>query len=485
MLSVTITREHDVVAARQRARQIAALLGFDLQDQTRLATAVSEIARNAFRYGGGGTVEFVVEGQAPPQVLLVDVSDRGPGIAQLQPILDGSYRSETGMGLGIVGARRLVHRFHIQPAPGGGTTVSLRMILPATAPPLTEARVVAIGAQLARERSESPLDEVQRQNQELLRTLEELQRRQEELTRLNRELEDTNRGMVALYAELDEKAERLRRADETKSRFLSHMSHEFRTPLNSMLALARLLLDRVDGELTAGQVRQVGFIRQAAEDLSGLVGDLLDLARAEAGKIVVRPAELHVANLFGALRGMLRPLQRNESVALVFDEPDGVPSLSTDEGKVAQILRNFISNALKFTERGEVRVSATLAPAGDAVVFSVADTGIGIAPEDQEWIFQEFSQVEHPIQKRVRGSGLGLPLATRLAELLGGRVSVESQPGVGSTFSAVIPVSYVERAPAPVTADRIAEPDPTAREGAAVVLQAVTRARTAPEDARG
>jgi len=118
-------------------------------------------------------------------------------------------------------------------------------------------------------------------------------------------------------------------------------------------------------------------------------------------------------------------------------------------------------------------------------VFSVADTGIGIAPEDQEWIFQEFSQVEHPIQKRVRGSGLGLPLATRLAELLGGRVSVESQPGVGSTFSAVIPVSYVERAPAPVTADRIAEADPTSREGAAVVLQAVTRARTAPEDARG
>jgi len=154
-------------------------------------------------------------------------------------------------------------------------------------------------------------------------------------------------------------------------------------------------------------------------------------------------------------------------------------------GKVAQILRNFISNALKFTERGEVRVSATLAPAGDAVVFSVADTGIGIAPEDQEWIFQEFSQVEHPIQKRVRGSGLGLPLATRLAELLGGRVFVESQRGVGSTFSAVIPVFYVERAPAPVTTDRIAEPDPTAREGAAVVLQAVTRARTAPEDARG
>ena len=272
-----------------------------------------------------------------------------------------------------------------------------------------------------------------------MRTLDELRQRQEELTRLNRELEDTNRGVVALYAELDERADHLRRADEVKTRFLSNMTHEFRTPLNSILALTRLLLDHVDGELSPEQERQVYFIRKSAENLSELVNDLLDLAKVEAGKIVVRPAEFEVRNLFGALRGMLRPLLLNTSVNLVFDEPEGIPPLNTDEGKVSQILRNFISNALKFTEQGEVRVSAKLSPDGRSVVFSVTDTGIGIAPEHQDIIFQEFTQLENAVQRKVRGTGLGLPLSKKLAELLGGSVSVASELGLGSTFSATHP----------------------------------------------
>jgi CheY-like chemotaxis protein len=149
-----------------------------------------------------------------------------------------------------------------------------------------------------------------------------------------------------------------------------------------------------------------------------------------------------VNNVFGALRGMLRPLLLNTSVNLVFDEPEGIPPLHTDEGKVSQILRNFISNALKFTEQGEVRVSASLSPDGKSVVFSVADTGIGIAPEHQEIIFQEFTQLENNMQRKVRGTGLGLPLSKKLAELLGGNVSVTSELGLGSTFSATIPLVY-------------------------------------------
>src|SRR5262249_20502651 len=212
---------------------------------------------------------------------------------------------------------------------------------------------------------EDALEEVRQQNQELLRTLGELQKRQTELRQLNRELEDTNRGVVALYAELDEKADYLRRASEMKSRFLSNMSHEFRTPLNSIQSLARLLLDRSDGDLMPEQEKQVSYIRKAAEDLTELVNDLLDLAKVEAGKVIVRPTEFEAGPLFGALRGMLRPLlTHNASVALVFEEPVGVPTLNTDESKVSQILRNFISNALKFTERGEVRVSAVPGPDG-------------------------------------------------------------------------------------------------------------------------
>ena len=151
--------------------------------------------------------------------------------------------------------------------------------------------------------------------------------------------------------------------------------------------------------------------------------DLLDIAKVEAGKIEVRPAAFEVAALFGALRGMLRPLLVNQSLALVFEEPEDVPPLYSDESKVSQILRNFISNALKYTERGEVRVSARLTPQRDAVEFSVADTGIGIPEADLARVFDEFVQIENPLQRRVKGTGLGLPLSKRLAELLGGTIS--------------------------------------------------------------
>jgi signal transduction histidine kinase/CheY-like chemotaxis protein len=456
ILSAEIQYEQDVVAARQRTRQIAVLLGFDVQQQTRLATAVSEIARNAFQYARGGRVEFSVEGQTPPQLFVIRVSDRGPGIGDLERILRGEYTSKTGMGLGIVGARRLMDRFEIHSSPDGGTHVSMRKLLQRKAPVVTAQRLPELSAELMRQGPSGLMDELRQQNADMLRTLDELRQRQEELARLNRELEDTNRGVVALYAELDERADHLRRADDVKTRFLSNMTHEFRTPLNSILALTRLLLERVDGELAVEQERQIHFIHKSAESLSELVNDLLDLAKVEAGKIVVRPGEFEVRNLFGALRGMLRPLLLNTSVNLVFEEPEGIPPLCTDEGKVSQILRNFISNALKFTEQGEVRVSAQLSPGGQQVLFSVADTGIGIAPEHQSMIFQEFAQLESPLQRKVRGTGLGLPLSKKLAELLGGSVSVISQPGLGSTFSAGIPLVY---ASAEQLSDVVVAPD--------------------------
>ena len=437
--SISLNFEYDLVAARRRARQIAALLGFDEQDQTRIATVTSEIARNALRYGGGGRVEFGVETRDGIGALTLTISDRGPGIENLEQVLSGRYTSRTGMGIGIVGARRLMDDFAITSTPGKGTTVLMKKSLPGAAPDLSTAGLNRIVDALARQRPESPLEEIQQQNGELLHALGQLSERQEELERLNQELEDTNRGVLALYAELDEKAESLRRADQVKTRFLSDMSHEFRTPVNSILAITSLL---EEGPLSSEGHKQVALIRRAAEDLESLVSDLLDLAKIEAGKIDIRPAEFEVSTLFSALRGMLRPLLLNRSLALVFEEPEGLPVMNTDEGKVSQILRNFISNALKFTESGEVRVSASLVESGNAVLFSVADTGIGIAAEDQERIFEEFTQIDNPMQRKRKGTGLGLPLTRKLATLLGGRVGVRSVPNEGSTFWAEIPVHY-------------------------------------------
>ena len=255
---------------------------------------------------------------------------------------------------------------------------------------------------------------------------------------LNRELAETNNGVVALYAELDDRAEQLRQASDLKSRFLSYMSHEFRTPLGSVTSLAGILLDRTDGPLNDEQQRQVEFIRSSALELTEMVNDLLDLAKVEAGRITISPAWFEMVDLFSALRGMFRPIVDSEAVDLVFEEPEDVPQLFTDHKKLSQILRNFVSNALKFTPRGTVTVSASYDGAG-IVTFSVRDTGIGISAEHVASLFNDFVQIESPLQRRLRGTGLGLSLSRKLATVLGGHVRVESEVGAGSTFYLVVP----------------------------------------------
>jgi signal transduction histidine kinase len=464
LLELELANDRDMIAARQRARQVSALLDFDAQDQVRIATAVSEVARNAVRHGGGGRIEFALEeegGRNPS--LSISIADTGPGIADFETAIGGT--TPTGEPkLGLVTARRLMDDFEVKSAPRHGTSITLRKHVPRRAEPLTRARIEALGRAVAAHRTSDASVEMQQQNRDLLRSMEELRLRQEELTRLNAELEDTNRGVMALYSELDERAAHLRAADETKTRFLSSVSHEFRTPVNSILALSKILLHRLDGELTGEQERQVRYIVQAAEQLSTLIDDLLDLRKVESGKIQLRVEGFTVTDLFAALRGMFKPLAVNDNVALVIDEPDDLPELYTDQGKVAQILRNLVSNALKFTVRGSVRVSCRLSQDQQLILFEVVDTGIGIAPENHRRIFDEFSQVENPLQTSVKGTGLGLPLSQRLAGLLGGGIEIRSALGQGSTFTLAIPLRIdgergaalpVSSEPAPMALDRV------------------------------
>jgi len=447
IFTVRLRQERHVVQARQRAREIAALLGFEHQEQIRLATATSELARNAFRYATDGTVEFLVrDGQ--PQLFEILVTDSGPGIGNLADILDGRYVSRTGLGKGIIGTRRLMDQFDISSSPAG-TRVKVAKALPPTTSHMDAVRTKNIAVELVRSGAADPFDEMERQNQELLRTLADLREKQDQLAELNQELEDTNRGVVALYAELDQNADDLRRVSGLKSSFMSNLSHEFRTPLNSIASLCQLLLSRSDGELSTDQEKQVTYIRRSADELTELVNDLLDLAKVESGKIDVKPKHFEVQDLFGALRAMLRPLLTGNSLELIFNADPDLPPLFTDQGKVSQILRNLISNALKFTRRGYVRLNAHTDGRG-SIVFSVEDTGIGIAPEDQERVFDEFVQIESELQAKVKGTGLGLPLSKRLAELLGGTISLKSEVGVGSTFQVTIPIRLGHTMPEPV-----------------------------------
>jgi len=263
---------------------------------------------------------------------------------------------------------------------------------------------------------------------------------------LRAELLETNRGVVALYAELDDTAAQLRGAVDLKSRFLSYMSHEFRTPLTSITSMTGILLARMDGPLTSEQARQLEFVRGSVLELTEMVDDLLELARVEAGRITISPEWFEMVDLFSALRGMFKPIVANSAVSLVFEEPAAIPRIYTDDKKLSQILRNYISNALKFTSEGEVRVVARLSGL-DEVEFSVIDTGIGIEPAQLAMLFSDFVQVETRLQRRLRGTGLGLSLARQFATLLGGQVGASSEPGRGSRFWVTIPLRYGGSAP--------------------------------------
>lgn len=423
LATVDLHFEDGVVLARQRAREVASLLGFDHGAQTRIATAVSELARNAHRYAGGGRVIFGVEDRS----LTVEVVDQGSGIADVETVLSGTYRSTTGMGFGLIGVRRLMDGFEISSGPWGTRAWTSKRLPAGVDPSGIDAH--RLRADLARKSSRSAYDEVQEQNQELLQALNELRSRQDELVHLNVEIEDTNRGVVALYAELDERAEQLRDADGRKSRFLADMSHELRTPLNSIIALADLLCAG-DDPLSTEQRTQVEYIRRMATDQLQLVGELLDLAKIEAGRLDLDLRTVSVQEVFAGLRIQLRPLVAGSPVALRFSSEPELPPLVTDERKLVQIMRDLIGNAVKYTTEGEVLVSASAA--GELLEVAVQDTGVGIAGADLERIFDEFVQVAGEHQRRAPGTGLGLPLSSPARWAARSRLRARSGPGPAS-----------------------------------------------------
>ena len=436
LTTATLAGSDDLVACRGRLRALAGRVGLEGGARTSLVAATVELACNAITHAGGGTLRLALAAGTPPALVVV-VTDQGRGLGAA----DAAFEGRGGLAL----VRRLMERVEVETT-RSGTTVRLLCPLPMFEWPEEAAaqaqRAADLATWLAQQPAPSLLEDTVQDTGALLRS-------QAEIERLNAELEDTNRGVVALYAELDERAEQLREASELKSRFLSNMSHEFRTPLNSILALARLLLDEADGPLTAEQGKQVGYIRRSAESLAELVNDLLDLAKVEAGKLELRPRSFTVQELFGGLRGVMKPLQQSDAIELVFDEPVDCPPLFTDEAKLAQVLRNLISNALKFTEAGEVRVAASYDRVAGHCIFTVQDTGIGIAPENHELVFHEFSQVASRLQGRAKGTGLGLPLSRRLAELMGGSLTLQSALGAGSRFTVAIPTLLPQAEPPP------------------------------------
>jgi len=264
---------------------------------------------------------------------------------------------------------------------------------------------------------------------------------------LSAELETTNQGVVALYAELDDKGRQLREASEAKTRFLNNISHELRTPGNSVLGLSRLLLDPGADPLTEEQRRQVELVGSSAEDLLRLVNELLDLAKAESGRLEPVVDDVDLVHLFDELRGTIAPLVTRSQVVLQIEPPVDAGEVRSDRTLLRHLLSNLLSNAVKFTEEGSVTMTAVRR--GALLELVVRDTGIGIAAEDQPRVFEEFFQVHNLLQRTAQGSGLGLPFARRIATVLGGELELLSAPGEGSTFILTVPADGLRRRPVP------------------------------------
>jgi len=417
-----------VFAARQLGRGLAATLALEQQDQVRVATALSEISRSAVTAGRTAVITF---GISEAELLLTVTMDGDPPAD------------------GIDAATRLMD----QVAADGHVVRMTKRRPPGVRP---DPRLV--GEQLAAVYPQSALDELRRQNQDLISALEDLKQQKDQLLLLNAELqetnrgvmalygelsdelEQTNRGVVALYAELDEKSERLRAASESKDRFWANVSHELRTPLNSIIGLTRLLAEPAPGGavLDSERLYQVELIRNSGGTLLTLVNDLLDVAKAESGQLRVDPAQVDLPALFGRLRGLARPMAEGKPVEVIVSadgDPNTPVTILTDEVALTSILRNLLSNGIKYTDHGEVRLSARVA--GPRLEISVADTGIGIPDGLHDHVFEEFYQV--PGLRR-GGTGLGLSYARRLAAILGGDLTLTSEPGAGTTVVLGLPL---------------------------------------------
>lgn len=445
LLRRLVGSEQDVFAVRHQGRQLAARLGLASQDQIRLATALSEVSRRLLGEFGEVTVEFTVDqpdGSARPDLIV------RTGVA-------GAVTNEFIDAIGVT--RRLMDRLDIDRG-AAGTRVTMARSLPAQSQLPSEAEAEAIRTEVAPLGAGSPMEELAEHNRQLMSTLEIVQGHRDELLRLNGELaetnrgvmalynelsgelEATNRGVVALYAELDQRTNQARAANEAKTRFLANVSHELRAPVTAMVGLLRLIRDPRSEPLTAEQRDQLDLVDSSAHSLLNLVNELLDLAKAESGKLAPALEPTRLADIFATLAGTLRAVPRSDATALVVVEPR-LPTVVTDPILLTQVLRNLLTNGLKFTPTGEVRLAARHDTGADTYFLVVSDTGIGIPPEEQERVFEEFHQVRHRIQASVTGTGLGLPYARRLVHVLGGTITLASVPGQGSTFTVALPVA--------------------------------------------
>ncbi|GGV41370.1 sensor histidine kinase [Streptomyces longisporoflavus] len=437
--SLALASAQDVFRLRRGAQRAAAALGLEQQDQVRLATALSELGRD--RLGRGpGTVSFRSESGEQPTLVVTLEWDRGQPTPEVLELVS-----------------RIVAIEHT--SDGARGRVSIRQPLPANGLMADDMddRLVRC---LVQPDATTEADFLRAQTRDLVATLEETRAQREDLRRLNRELEETNQGVLALYSELakelettnigvlalhselDEKSRQIREASEAKTRFWTNISHELRAPINSVVALARLLLDAGSEPVSAEQRQQIKLIEASGQTVLSLVSDLLDVVKAESGLLDVERGPVDLRLLVTQLSATFEGTYGGKGVCLVTPDLRDLPTVITDEKLLTHVLRNLMSNACKFTDEGEVRLDVAVTEDGPSpsLHVTITDTGVGIPAAEIGRVFEEFYQVRGPHQSGHAGTGLGLPYARTLTELLGGTIKLTSTPGVGTRVEVLLPV---------------------------------------------
>ncbi|ANN79873.1 ATP-binding protein [Bordetella flabilis] len=412
ILSTRIASDQGLVAVRDRTRQVGDVFGLDDLQRTRLITAVSELARNAVDYAGGGRIDFAFLSARPdePQAIIVTIADKGPGIAHLPAILAGTHRIDGKAMLGISGARRLVDGFRIASSPEEGTSVTLEMRLGPSVP-LIDAEELALRVEkLAQRKLQTPVEELEQQNREMLLTLEQLQLRQAELER----------------------------ADERKDEFLAMLAHELRNPLSAIGTALELMKRKRDAGATDVQ-RLTGLLSRQTEQLARLVNDLLDMSRVTRGKIELNREPILLADLIDQALEMTQGAISAKAHRVDYQRPADDVWIKADRVRFRQILSNLLHNAVRYTpERGMLRIVTR--SDDDFVQVAVHDNGIGISADMLPRVFDLFAQADTGLGRNDAGLGIGLTLVQRLVTAHGGTVTAASEGlGQGSTFTVMVP----------------------------------------------
>lgn len=420
ILSTPISTNLSLVAIRDRSRQIGELFGLDNVQRTRFITAVSEIARNAVQFAGGGTLTFLV-GDATDaddtQCVIAQITDNGPGIANLEELLSDSHGRHGETGVGIPGSRRMADGFFIQSEAGKGTTVTLEMFLARGTARLSGRELSSRVEQLTRRKPQTPVEELEQQNREMLLTLEELRRKKAEL-------ED---------------------ADVRKNEFLAMLAHELRNPL----AAISLSLELAQRSVTDTREQTFAVIGRQTAQLSRMVNDLLDVSRITRGKVELQTEVARIDALIEGGIEMSMPELKRRGHKVRFEYPDERICVRVDVARLKQVFNNIIHNAARYTTQPDtIEVRATRL--GNQVQVAVTDRGVGIDAAMLPRVFDLFAQASTSIGRQDAGLGIGLTVVQRLVQDHGGAVAVFSDGvGRGSRITVTLPIVDEEVAEVP------------------------------------